>query len=154
MFEAVTDIRFYHLQRATLDELLPVLLEKARERGHRIVVKLGSAERVASLDTQLWTYRPESFLAHGTASDGEADRQPIWLTTVDENPNSADMLVLADGATCAKVDGWAVLCDLFDGNDEEAVAAARSRWTAWKTDGHALTYWQQGPRGWEKKAAT
>lgn len=150
----MTDIRFYHLQRATLDELLPVLLEKARERGHRIVVKLGSPERVATIDTQLWTYRPEGFLAHGTKADGEADRQPIWLTTDDENPNGADMLVLADGATCARIDGWAVLCDLFDGNDDDAVAAARRRWTEWKAAGHALTYWQQGARGWEKKAAT
>jgi DNA polymerase-3 subunit chi len=150
----VTDVRFYHLQRSTLNELLPTLLEKARERGHRIVVKLGSAERVATIDASLWTYRPESFLAHGTAAEGEADRQPIWLTVEDENPNKADMLVLADGATCAKIDGWAILCDLFDGNDEEAVAAARGRWSAWKTAGHALTYWQQGPRGWEKKAAT
>ncbi|MDB5364429.1 MAG: polymerase subunit chi [Rhodospirillales bacterium] len=150
----MTDIRFYHLQRATLDELLPALLEKARERGHRIVVKLGSAERIAAVDTQLWTYRPESFLAHGTSADGEAERQPIWLTTEDENPNGADMLVLADGATCARIDGWSVLCDLFDGNDEQAVAAARGRWSAWKVEGHALTYWQQGPRGWEKKAAT
>jgi DNA polymerase III subunit chi len=147
----MTDVRFYHLQRATLDELLPVLLEKARERGHRIVVKLGSAERLAAIDAQLWTYRPESFLPHGHAGEGEPDRQPIWLTTTDENPNGADMLVLADGATCAQIDGWAVLCDLFDGNDETAVAAARKRWTAWKAEGHALTYWQQGPRGWEKK---
>jgi DNA polymerase-3 subunit chi len=40
--------------------------------------------------------------------------------------------------------------DLFDGNDTEKVAAARLRWTAAKNLGHALTYWKQGPRGWEK----
>jgi DNA polymerase-3 subunit chi len=42
--------------------------------------------------------------------------------------------------------------DLFDGQDPEAVAAARRRWSAAKAAGHALSYWQQGDRGWEKKA--
>ncbi len=32
------------------------------------------------------------------------------------------------------------------------VQAARARWTAAKSAGHTLTYWQQGARGWEKKA--
>ena len=41
--------------------------------------------------------------------------------------------------------------DLFDGNDESSLAAARRRWAAAKAAGHALSYWQQGPRGWEKK---
>jgi DNA polymerase III subunit chi len=41
--------------------------------------------------------------------------------------------------------------DLFDDTDDAVVAAARERWTAAKTAGHTLTYWQQGPRGWEKK---
>ncbi len=35
---------------------------------------------------------------------------------------------------------------------ETAVAAARLRWTAAKAAGHQVTYWQQGERGWQKKA--
>ena len=31
------------------------------------------------------------------------------------------------------------------------MAQARTQWKAWKDEGHALTYWQQGERGWEKK---
>jgi DNA polymerase-3 subunit chi len=42
--------------------------------------------------------------------------------------------------------------DIFDGNDDMAVAAARRRWTEAKAAGHSLTYWQQTDRGWEKKA--
>jgi DNA polymerase III subunit chi len=40
--------------------------------------------------------------------------------------------------------------DLFDGNDEAKVVAARERWRAAKETGHTLTYWKQGPRGWER----
>ena len=42
--------------------------------------------------------------------------------------------------------------ELFDGNDSQAVDAARGRWQAYKDAGHALTYWQQTVRGgWKEK---
>jgi DNA polymerase-3 subunit chi len=148
----VTEVRFYHLQRQRLEEALPALLEKARERGHRIVVRAGSDERVKALDGVLWTYRPETFLAHGSAAIGMAEDQPIWLTAHDERPNGADVLILVDGAA-ADVTPYALCCELFDGQNDDAVATARTRWTAYKAAGHALTYWQQGERGgWEKRA--
>jgi DNA polymerase-3 subunit chi len=149
----LAEVRFYHLQRQRLEEALPALLEKARERGFRIVVQAGSPERVKALDSLLWTYRPESFLPHGSgmASFSTAPDQPIWLTAAEENPNTADMLVLVDGAT-ADVAPYTLACEMFDGLDEDAVAAARQRWTEYKAAGHAMTYWQQGERGWEKRA--
>jgi DNA polymerase III subunit chi len=42
---------------------------------------------------------------------------------------------------------------LFDGGDEDALAAAREQWRVVKSAGHDATYWQQDARGrWEKKA--
>jgi DNA polymerase-3 subunit chi len=42
---------------------------------------------------------------------------------------------------------------LFDGEDEEAVAAARVRWGEAKAQGFAVTYWQPDEQGrWVKKA--
>ena len=73
----MTEIRFYHLQKQRLEDALPALLEKARERGHRIVVQAGSPERVKALDSLLWTYRPESFLPHGSGPAVNAPDQPI-----------------------------------------------------------------------------
>lgn len=149
----MTEIRFYHLQRKPLERALPELLEKILERGSRAVVMAGSEERVETLAGLLWTYEDRSFLPHGSARDGQAERQPIWLTQTDENPNGADVLVLTDGANSASVGDYSIACELFDGNDPEIVAAARARWTAYKGAGHDLTYWQQTERGgWEKKA--
>jgi DNA polymerase-3 subunit chi len=149
----MTEIRFYHLQRKPLERALPELLEKVLERGSRAVVMAGSEERVEFLAGLLWTYEDRSFLPHGSARDGQAERQPIWLTHADENPNGADILVLTDGAGSDSVGDYSMACELFDGNEPELVAAARARWTAYKTAGHALTYWQQTERGgWEKKA--
>lgn len=146
----MTEIRFYHLRTTALERALPQLLEKILVRGDRAVVLAGSRERVAALDDALWTYDDRSFLPHGTARDGFPEDQPIWLALQPENPNGARVLVLADGAV-ADVADWAMVLEIFDGNSEEAVVAARERWKAHKAAGHELTYWKQDDQGkWEK----
>ena len=150
------EIGFYHLLRTPLEDALPQLLARTLERGERAVVKAGSEERIKQLDDALWRWGPssrsDSFLPHGTAADGNADKQPVWLTAIEENPNGAAFLFLTDGATSDALGDYARCFTLFDGRDEAAVAEARLHWQAWKDAGHTLTYWQQGDRGWEKKA--
>jgi len=149
----VTQIGFYHLTRLPLEQALPKLLEKALAAGLRVVVLAGSAERVVFLDDRLWTYADESWLPHGSARDGDPEAQPVWLTDHDENPNGATVLVACDGAKPAAVGGYARCLDLFDGNDPDAVMAARARWKQWKAEGHELVYYQQTERGgWDEKA--
>jgi DNA polymerase III subunit chi len=147
----VTDIGFYHLTRSPLERALPKLLEKIQDSGARAVIMAGSTERVDALDALLWTHDPASFLAHGAARDGSAELQPLWLTTEDENPNRSSFLVLTDGAASDHVADFARCFEMFDGQDETAVSAARARWTAYRDAGHDLTYWRQTDRGgWEK----
>ncbi|HYD32830.1 MAG TPA: DNA polymerase III subunit chi [Azospirillaceae bacterium] len=149
----MTEIRFYHLQRKTLEQALPQLLEKVLERGWRAVVMAGSGERVETLTQHLWTQASDSFLPHGNERDGHPEDQPVWLTAADETPNGATVLILTDGATSGRLESFELVCEMFDGNEPGAVAVARERWRAYKAGGHALTYWQQTERGgWEKKA--
>jgi DNA polymerase-3 subunit chi len=145
-------IGFYHLQRWPLEMALPKLLERAYSAGHRTLVMAGSPERVAALDSLLWTYQPDSWLPHGTKKDGAEDAQPIYLTDQDENPNGADFLVLTDGVTSARLESFTRAATLFDGRDEGAVAAARETWRGWKEKGFDLHYYQQTEQGgWEEK---
>ena len=151
----MTQIGFYHLTRLPLEQALPKLLDKALAAGYRAVVLAGSPERVEALNDRLWTFEPDSWLPHGSSRDGEAEMQPIWLTDTDENPNDATILVMCDGAASAMIASYARCLDLFDGNDDEAVQAARERWKRWKAEGHELIYYQQTERGgWEEKART
>jgi len=144
----MTVVRFYHLTHTQLEQALPELLEKTLERNVRAVVMTGSAERAEALTQHLWTYKPDAFLPHGTAKDGNAEDQPVLITPEDERPNGATFLFLTDGASSAKLKEYARVCDLFDGNDPSAVAAARQRWSTAKKEGHALSYWQQTEKGW------
>ena len=148
----MTDIGFYHLTRSGFDRALPQLLQKTLSAGKRALVVLGSEERVEWLNELLWTYEPGSWLPHGSKRDGDADMQPVWLDVADANLNAAEFLFLADGGRSDRVGDFERCFDLFDGRDDDAVAVARQRWKALKDAGHTLTYWQQGERGWEKKA--
>ena len=146
------EIGFYHLSSTPLERSLPKLLERAWTQGHRIVLRTASSERVEDLSTALWTYEEASFLPHGSARDGNAATQPIWLTHRNENPNGASLLVVVDGVEAEDIGSYARCADLFDGNDACAVEAARARWRRAREAGHALTYWQQTASGWEQKS--
>lgn len=149
----MAEIGFYHLKTTPLERALPRLLERALKDGYRVLVMAGSSERVEHLNQILWTYDEASFLPHGSARDGNADRQPIFLTAGEDNPNHATMLVLVDGARAAGLEGFQRICDMFDGNDEAAVEDARRRWREAKAAGHTLTYWEQTASGWVKRGA-
>ncbi len=145
----MTEVLFYHLQRQPLERVLPTLLEKSLERGWRVVVQAASEERVEALDAHLWTYRDDSFLPHGTWRDAEAREQPILLTINDDNPNQASVRFLVDGAAVpSDAAAYERIVLLFDGDDPEAVAAARARWEEAKAkgfDGDLLAARRAGP---------
>lgn len=150
----MTEILFYHLQGRRLDGVLPALLEKSLARGWRVVVQGASEERIEALDAHLWTYRDDGFLPHGTWREPEAAQQPVLLTLTDSNPNAATVRFLIDGAPMpADAEVYQRIVLLFDGEDEDAVASARSHWTEAKAQGHEATYWQPDEAGrWVKKA--
>lgn len=149
----MAEIAFYHLTRTPLEMALPKLLGRVLASGGRALLLCGSEARVAALDAALWLSNDPDWLPHGTAATGHAAMQPIWLTAEDAPaPNGARFLVLVDGAESTRLGDYDRVLDLFDGQDEAAVAAARRRWSAAKAAGHGLSYWQQGGGGWEKKA--
>ena len=148
----MAEIGFYHLMRSGLEATLGRLLGRTLAAGERAVVRCGSAERVAALDTALWLGEEPDWLPHGADGGADADLTPIWLTVADAAPNGARFLFLVDCCDSARLSDYARVFDIFDGRDEDQVAGARARWRAAREAGHTLSYWQQGPQGWEKKA--
>jgi DNA polymerase-3 subunit chi len=152
MSQAACEVWFYHLERASLEDVLRDLLEKTLSRGWRALVRTIDADRLAHLDAWLWTYRDESFLPHGLAGEAAFDRQPILLTTGEENLNEAQVLFVLDEPP-GDISAYERCILIFDGADEAAVTRARSLWSAWKAADLSVAYWKQGEtRGWEKQA--
>ncbi len=146
----MTETLFYHLERRTLDDVLPGLIERTLERGWRALIKADSADRASSIDSLLWTYNDQTFLPHAQVGDGDAKRQPVLITTEDGNANSANVLFLVGGA---EPPAWNAPNNLsrivlmFDGRDEAALTRARAAWKDAKAAGHDATYWKEMPSG-------
>lgn len=147
----MTEIGFYHLTTSPLERALPRLLEKILESKKRAVVLCASETRLDFLNSSLWTTGKLSFIPHGSAKEGFEKDQPVWLTTLDENPNGAQFLILTEGVLSPSLASYERCLDLFDGNDEDEVLKARERWKSYKDQGHTVTYWKQKDSGaWEK----
>jgi DNA polymerase-3 subunit chi len=148
----MAEIGFYHLTRTSLVAALPPLLGRTLAAGERALVLCGSPEQVATLDDALWLAQNPDWLPHGTAATPHPEWQPVYITNTEVNPAAAAFLFLTFGAVSPNLAGYKRVFDLFDGNDENEVVAARSRWRQGKEAGHGMTYWKQGNAGWEKSA--
>lgn len=154
----MTETLFYHLERRTLDDVLPGLIEKTLERGWRAVIRTESSERADAIDTLLWTYNEQTFLPHAQSGEGNPKRQPVLITVEEDNPNDANVLFLVGGASSPRWDVAATqeltrVVVMFDGRDADSLARARAAWTDAKAAGHDVTYWKESPSGkFEKQA--
>lgn len=147
-------VDFYHLLNAPLDKVLPVLVEKVYAVNKRLVIKTTLAEQAEYLNTLLWTYKPDSWLPHGSDNDGFEAEQPILITTQNENLNKAEYVMLVDGGTVDEIKDYDRCLNLFNGQDEQAVEQARELWKAVVAEGFEAYYWQQNESGkWEQKAS-
>lgn len=147
-------VDFYHLQKSTLDQALPVLAEKVCALGKRLLIQTGMSEKADYINTLLWTYKPDSWLPHGTRADGFENDQPVFISVGSENPNHAEMVMLTDGGTLDDIRSFERCLNLFDGLDPAAVQKARKLWKAVVQEGHEAYYWQQNDAGkWEMKAS-
>jgi DNA polymerase III subunit chi len=150
---AGTEIWFYHLERTSVEDTLPPLLEKCVERGWRAIVRSNSPARLDSVDAGLWTYRPNAWLPHAK-STGDADedaKQPILLVHPPEAGSDAVLeapaLFLLDGADWNQVAAMSRIFVIFDGSDDDAVSQARTDWRRAKEAGFTPAYWRQSEDG-------
>lgn len=145
---------FYHLTESPLENVLPVLIGKARQAGWRVVVRGQDPAQIKWLDQKLWTDDAASFLPHGIAGGDFDAEQPVLLATGTEKTNGAACLISIGGADieAGEVTELERSMILFDGFDPDAVARARSQWKALTSTGVAAQYWAQEDGRWVKKA--
>jgi DNA polymerase-3 subunit chi len=134
-------VDFYHLSASPLERVLPSICEKVLAGQGRLLVVADEA-LLASLEEQLWTYAPDSFLPHGR----EGENQPVLLSTELVAVNGARNIALADGVWRDEALGFERAFYFF-GSD--SLDAARAAWRALKgRDGVESRYWKQVDGRW------
>lgn len=149
----MSEVWFYHLETTPLEQTLPELLEKAAARGWRSYVHCTDADRRQVLDELLWTYRPDSFLAHAQEGTDMATDQPVLIGESAQPANDAQMFVSVSPADLPSLEGFQRVLIVFEEANPQHLGWAREQWKRLKSDTIALSYWKQTPQGrWEKKS--
>jgi DNA polymerase III subunit chi len=149
----MTEVWFFHLDQQPLEHVLPRIVASSLARGWRMVIETALPERIAKLSEMLWATEDVAFLPHGFEGEPTPERQPIWLTASTENPNAAHVRVLLDGAIPRDLSNLTRAVLMFDGNDQQALEAARGEWKTQKAAGHDISYWKQDEnRKWINQA--
>ena len=143
-------VDFYQLTRDPAEHVIPAIAQKILDDGGRLLVVGSDNAQLARLSASLWSLKPDSFLAHEIAGEGDESAQPVLLATQVVSTNGALMVALADGEWREDVLGFDRAFYLFP---PEKTDNARAAWRAladkpdverryWKQDGGK---WRQGP---------
>ncbi len=159
-------VQFYHVSAASpaaVDDVLPPLLSKMLDGGHRALVLCPTSGRMMRLDDALWAFRDSSFLPHGCVGVDDDAAQPVLLISADVEPvedmirahGTARLPIVLAGAEMV-LDAVLALhvprvCYVFSASESD-VSRARELYKTLKKQNVKLVYWQQSETGWKKMA--
>lgn len=137
-------IDFYHLTAKPLEQVLPSICEKLFAGGERLLIVAGERQ-AESIDRQLWSYAPESFLPHGRAGALRETEQPILVGSEPTAANGARNIALADGEWRDSAMAFERVFYFFDA---ATIDGARAAWKSLKNrEGAERHYWKQDENG-------
>jgi DNA polymerase III subunit chi len=143
-------VDFYHLTHRPLERALPQIAEKAVGGGARLLIVAEDAAQRKAVDRMLWEYRPDSFLPHACAGEGDDAVQPVLIAGDVRAGNGARMVALVDGRWRDEALAFDRAFHFFG---DDAIDAARAAWRALsEREGVERRYWKQTDRGWEQAA--
>jgi DNA polymerase III subunit chi len=142
-------VDFYQLTRDPAEKVLPPIAQRVLDGGGRLLI-IGESAQLDVISGALWAFKPDSFLAHSKAGEGEESAQPILLSTEPFAANLAKFIALADGIWREEALEFERVFYLFPPSHTDD---ARAAWRAladkedverryWKQDGGK---WVQGP---------
>jgi DNA polymerase III subunit chi len=150
----MAEVWFYHLERKSVDDELPGLLQRGLERGVRMAVVTSTPERVKELSQKLWGVEDTAFIPHGFEGEPRPAAQPIYLSADGMVPNSAGFRFYIDGTAPDALTDIERASIMFEGRDETAVELARDLWRRFKAEAAPIRYWKQDEDGrWRDQAA-
>lgn len=143
-------VDFYQLSRDPAEAVVPLLAQATLNAGERLLVVSGEEAQLGRISEALWSAKPESFLAHARAGEGNEERQPILLSQSPEAGNGARYMLLADGAWRDEALGFERAFLLFG---EATLEGARQCWRdLGKREGLERHFWKQEGGRWREMA--
>lgn len=126
------DVHFYVIKRGHRERVACQIAEKAVAQGHQVHVRVPDPQAAESLDTQMWTFRDQSFLPH---SLGQSPSPHVKVTIHDEwLPQERDVLInLADDMP-AEYESFRRVAEVV-GPDPDTKSHGRARFRQYREHG-------------------
>ncbi|MAT91794.1 MAG: DNA polymerase III subunit chi [Halioglobus sp.] len=134
----MTRVDFYVLQSADAATRLQVamrLTQKAFSQGHRVFINAADEAQAHTLDEQLWSFRPESFLPHGL--HGAQHSEGIAIGWGQEPAGHSDLLVNLRLDVPAFFSRFERVAEVVT-QDADSLAALRSSYRFYRERGYEL----------------
>ncbi len=130
------EINFYHSDENVAKPIAALLL-KALEDKKNTLIFCESEAQLKEIDASLWSYGRSSFIPHVTDSDVDFDfkRQPILLTTKEENLNEASYLIFLTEPSEKFISGFKRVFYFFEDGGKAASARVKADKVFKKVDG-------------------
>ncbi|GHU21595.1 hypothetical protein FACS189472_14320 [Alphaproteobacteria bacterium] len=91
-----TEFVIYSTDTEKFQSVIIGLLEKVYSSEKKCIFFSPMEDRLKVIDKALWTFSTNAFIPHGDKKLGFCDKQPIYFTSVCENPNAATVLMMVD----------------------------------------------------------
>ena len=150
---ALLQIDFYHLRDTDIATPLAMLAQKTVMSGDKLLI-IAQKDSHAAISEKLWSFKPDSFLAHAADENDGHEHAQIWLTSdVTVNRIGARFLALTAGLEPAEIRKFDRVFNLFDGTSKTAVSAARDSWKRWSgKENVTCRYFAQDEQGrWSQR---
>ena len=114
------------------------VVRKALGGGRSVLAFSRDAQRLARLDSALWTFSALDFLPHVYADSELADHTPVWLSMTQLADRERDVLLLLDDEAAPDFERWFErferVIEIVSNEDDDRVHA-RARFKAYRDRG-------------------
>ena len=146
-------IDFYQLRDADVATPLAMLAHKIVATGQKLLI-FARKDSHEVISERLWSFKPESFLAHAADENAGQEHSQIWLTSdVTKNQIGARFLALTAGLEPPEIQKFGRVFNLFEGTSDTAISVARDSWRRWsrKNDVTCRYFLQDDWGRWSQK---
>jgi len=136
----MTLIDFYVLQKDAVAEqhhFACRLIEKAVNKGNRVMVATKNHEESKMLDEALWSFRPEAFIPHTIHGDGESSDTPVVISHTEDDQSHHDVMVNLRLEIPSQFSRFKRLAEIVI-QDNKVLANSRSSYAFYKKRGYPI----------------
>ncbi len=140
----MTKIDFYLLKGESIDpryNLACRLTEKAILKNHSVFIYCENRDACDALDKQLWTFKPESFVAHRVIQSGDtqSSEEPVLIAHDFEPDGNISVLINLSRSVPYFFSRFERTLEIIN-EDNEVKLNGRTRWSFYKKRGYPIKH--------------